>query len=51
MKQTTNTVNDKPKIEELFWRQKGSPDKIEYFFRNGSLTDNELFGVLKRTVK
>ncbi|MBF6642149.1 DUF4407 domain-containing protein [Flavobacterium sp. J49] len=38
----TNTVNDKPKIEESFWRQKGSPDKIEYFFRNGSLTDNEL---------
>ncbi|MDD2984119.1 MAG: DUF4407 domain-containing protein [Crocinitomicaceae bacterium] len=39
---STNTVNDKPKIEESFWRQKGSPDKIEYFFRNGSLTDNEL---------
>src|SRR5690606_6430231 len=38
----TNTINDKPKIEESFWRQKGSPDKIEYFFRNGSLTDNEL---------
>lgn len=38
----TNVVIEKPKIEESFWRQKGSPDKIEYFFRNGSLTDNEL---------
>jgi len=38
----TNTANDKPKIEESFWRQKWSPDRIEYFFRNGSLTDNEL---------
>ncbi|KEO72250.1 DUF4407 domain-containing protein [Anditalea andensis] len=38
----TNTVIDQPKIEESFWKQNGSPDKIEYFFRNGSLTDNEL---------
>ena len=38
----TISVNDKPKIEESFWRQKGSPDRIEYFFRNGSLADNEL---------
>lgn len=38
----TNAIIDKPKIEESFWRQKGSSDKIEYFFRNGSLTDNEL---------
>jgi hypothetical protein len=38
----SNTATDKPKIEESFWRQKGSPDKIEYFFRNGSLADNEL---------
>lgn len=39
---STNIVTDKPKFEESFWRQVGSPDKIEYFFRNGSLTDNEL---------
>lgn len=29
----TNVVIDEPKIEESFWRQKGSPDKIKYFFR------------------
>jgi hypothetical protein len=39
---STNVNTDNPKVEESFWRQKGSPDKIEYFFRNGSLTDNEL---------
>ena len=38
----TNAAMDKPKIEESFWRQKGSLDKIEYFFRSCSLTDNEL---------
>lgn len=32
----------KPKLEDIFWRQKGAVDKIEYYFRNGSLTDNEL---------
>ena len=30
------------KLEEVFWRQVGTPDKIEYFFRNGSIRDNEL---------
>ncbi len=30
------------KISDVFWRQKGSVDKIEYFFRNGSPSDNEL---------
>lgn len=30
------------KLEDKFWKQKGSPDNIEYFFRNASLTDNEL---------
>lgn len=30
------------KISDVFWRQKGSVDKIEYFFRNGSLSNNEL---------
>jgi hypothetical protein len=39
---STNVNTDNPKVEESFWRQKGSLDKIEYFFRNGSLTDNEL---------
>jgi hypothetical protein len=29
-------------LEEVFWRLTGSPDKIEYFFRNGSSKDNEL---------
>ena len=32
----------KPKLEDIFWRQKGAVDKIEYYFRNGSLSDNEL---------
>jgi hypothetical protein len=35
-------ISNKPKLEESFWRQKYSADKIEYFFRNGSLTDNQL---------
>lgn len=32
----------KPKFEDIFWKQKGSIDKIEYCFRNGSVFDNEL---------
>lgn len=40
--QVNPTITDTPKVEESFWRQKGSLYKIEYFFRNGSLTDNEL---------
>ena len=35
-------INEQPKIEEAFWKQKGSPDRIEYLFRNGTLTENEL---------
>lgn len=31
-----------PKLEDNFWKQVGSTDKIEYCFRNGSVSDNEL---------
>lgn len=37
-----NIQRVKPKIEDSFWRQVGASDKIEYFFRNGSLSNNEL---------
>jgi hypothetical protein len=33
---------NKEKLEDKFWLQKGTADKIEYFFRNGKLKDNEL---------
>lgn len=35
-------MSQKPVLEETFWRLMGSPDKIEYYFRNGSIQDNEL---------
>ena len=31
-----------PKLEDNFWKQVGAADKIEYCFRNGSVSDNEL---------
>lgn len=31
-----------PKLEDNFWRQIGATDKIEYCFRNGAVSDNEL---------
>jgi hypothetical protein len=31
-----------PKLEDNFWKQEGAADKIEYYFRNGSVSDNEL---------
>ncbi|WP_333696355.1 DUF4407 domain-containing protein [Flavobacterium sp.] len=31
-----------PKLEDNFWKQIGAADKIEYCFRNGSVSDNEL---------
>jgi hypothetical protein len=40
--QQANQPKQHPKFEDTFWRQKGAADKIEYYFRNGSLTDNEL---------
>lgn len=40
--QQANQPKQQPKFEDTFWKQKGSVDKIEYYFRNGSLTDNEL---------
>lgn len=40
--QQANQPKQHPKFEDTFWRQKGAVDKIEYYFRNGSLTDNEL---------
>ncbi|AWG23507.1 hypothetical protein FFWV33_19190 [Flavobacterium faecale] len=33
---------NKEKLEDKFWLQIGTTDKIEYFFRNGKLRDNEL---------
>lgn len=30
------------KLENSFWKQIGATDRIEYFFRNGSVSDNEL---------
>jgi hypothetical protein len=40
--QQASQINQQPKFENTFWKQKGAVDKIEYFFRNGSLIDNEL---------
>jgi hypothetical protein len=40
--QQANQQKQQSKFEDTFWKQKGAVDKIEYFFRNGSLTDNEL---------
>src|SRR5690606_34981604 len=40
--QQANQSKSQPKLEDTFWKQKGSVDKIEYYFRNGSLIDNEL---------
>lgn len=37
-----NQPKSQPKLEGTLWKQKGAIDKIEYFFLNGSLTDNEL---------
>jgi len=33
---------DKPKFVDIFWKQKDAIDRIEYCFRNGSVSDNEL---------
>jgi hypothetical protein len=40
--QQANQPKQQSKFEDTFWKQKGVVDKVEYFFRNGSLTDNEL---------
>jgi len=40
--QQANQTKQQPKFEDTFWKQKGAVDKIEYYFRNGSLTANEL---------
>lgn len=40
--QQANQPKPQPKLEDTLWKQKGATDKIEYFFLNGSLTDNEL---------
>lgn len=37
-----NKTDDVPKLEDNFWKQIGTADKIEYCFRNGSLSENEL---------
>lgn len=31
-----------PKLEDNFWKQIGATDRIEYCFRNGAVSDNEL---------
>ncbi len=33
---------NRAKLEDRFWKQKNTLDKIEYFFRNGQPQDNEL---------
>jgi hypothetical protein len=38
--QQANQTKKQPKFEDSFWKQKGTEDKIEYYFR---LKDNELF--------
>lgn len=42
--QSINQINSTPsaQIENRFWKQLGAIDKIEYFFRNGAVSDNEL---------
>jgi hypothetical protein len=40
--QQANQTKPQPKLEDTLWKQKGTRDKIEYLFINGSLTDNEL---------
>lgn len=40
--QQANQPKQQHKFEDTFWKQKGAADKIEYYFRNGSLSDNEL---------
>lgn len=40
--QQANQPKIQPKLEDTLWRQKGAADTIEYYFRNGSLTENEL---------
>lgn len=39
---TQNNKITAPKLEDNFWEQIGTVDKIEYCFRNGSVSDNEL---------
>lgn len=41
-KAKTELLVSKPRFEDIFWKQKGAVDKIEYCFRNGSVFDNEL---------
>lgn len=40
--QQANQPKQQPKFEDTFWKQKEASDKIEYYFRNGLLTHNEL---------
>ncbi|MEN9370605.1 MAG: hypothetical protein RI952_1470 [Bacteroidota bacterium] len=40
--QQANQLKPQPKFEDNFWKQIGAVDKIEYCFRNGSISDNEL---------
>lgn len=39
---STQATVSNAKLEDLFWRQKGTGDKIEYLFRNGKAVNNEL---------
>jgi hypothetical protein len=40
--QQANQPKPQPKLEDILWKQKGAADNIEYYFRNGSLADNEI---------
>jgi hypothetical protein len=39
---TSTPDKPQPKFEETFWKLRNSPSDIQYFFRNGSPTSNEL---------
>lgn len=41
-KAKAESIIDKPKFVDIFWKQKDAIDNIEYCFRNGSISDNEL---------
>src|SRR5690606_970182 len=39
--QQANQPKQNPKFKDTFWRKKGAVDKIEIYFRNSYLADNE----------
>jgi len=41
-KAKVESMISKPKFIDIFWKQKDAIQSIEYFFKNGSVTDNDL---------